>query len=130
MAIRRFEDIYGWKLAKEIAVEIYKAFRGNNDYAFTNQICRAAVSISNNIAEGFDRGTNKEFIRFLNIARSSNNELKSMLYLAEELTYINSDIAQKLRELCKKESIVFLRLIQSMNKQKKLQQQDKTPLVH
>ena len=55
MVIQKFEDIIAWQKAQDLAVEIYSTFRELNDFAFKDQICRAVVSISNNIAEGFDR---------------------------------------------------------------------------
>ena len=68
---------------------IYTYFRDLKDFSFEDQICRAAVSVSNNIAEGFDRRRTKEFLQFLFIARGSNSEVKSMIYLARKLDYIN-----------------------------------------
>jgi four helix bundle protein len=61
------------------------------DFSFKDQICRAVVSISNNIAEGRDRGTDKEFVRFLYYSKGSCAEVRSLLYLAKELEYINSE---------------------------------------
>lgn len=65
MTILRFEDIIAWQKGKDFTVEIYGSFKDNNDWDFRNQICRASVSISNNIAEGFDRSSNADFRRFL-----------------------------------------------------------------
>jgi four helix bundle protein len=89
MAIKCFEDMIAWQKAQDFAVVIYKDFKNNNDWDFKNQICRACISISNNLAEGFDRGTNPEFRRFSYIALASNSEVKSMLYLALRLNYID-----------------------------------------
>jgi four helix bundle protein len=91
MKIIKFEDIIAWQKAQSLAVEIYKIFGSQKDYGFKDQICRAAVSISNNIAEGFDRNTNAEFIRFLYISLASCSEVQSMLYLAEKLNYISNE---------------------------------------
>jgi four helix bundle protein len=95
-----------------LAVNIYKIFGQIRDYGFRDQICRAAVSISNNIAEGFDRNSDADFCRFLYIAISSSSETKSMLYLAEKLNYIskaemtrlindNNEVAKIIRGLIK-----------------------------
>ncbi len=89
MAIKCFEEVLAWQKAQDFTVLIYKDFEKTNDWDFRNQICRAAVSISNNIAEGFDRGTKPEFRRFLYIALASASEVKSMLYLAVRLNYIS-----------------------------------------
>lgn len=89
MTIRQFEDIIAWQKAQDLAVLIYQTFGNMRDFGFKDQICRATLSVSNNIAEGFDRGTDKEFIQFLIYARGSNSEVKSMIYLALRLQYID-----------------------------------------
>lgn len=71
MGIQKFEDLIAWQKAQDLAVEIYCMFGQHHDFGFRNQICNAAVSISNNIAEGFDRNSKATFIHFLNIARGS-----------------------------------------------------------
>lgn len=91
MKVIKFEDLISWQKAQDLAVGIYGLFRGIKDFSFKDQICRSVISISNNIAEGFDRRTNKEFARFLDIARGSCSEVKSMLYLALKLGYINKE---------------------------------------
>ena len=91
MKIEKFEDIIAWQKAKKLTVIIYKKFNSNNDFGFKNQIQRAAVSIMNNIAEGFERKGDKEFKNFLFIAKASCGEVRSMLYLAFDLNYISKD---------------------------------------
>ena len=88
-SIQKFEDIVAWGKAQDIAVEIYLIFGSTRDFGFRDQITRASVSISNNIAEGFDRGSHPDFSRFLYFALGSCSELRSMLYLSERLNYIN-----------------------------------------
>ena len=85
MKIERFEDIIAWQKAKQLTLSIYNEYESCNDFGFKNQIQRASVSIMNNIAEGFERKTNKEFKHFLFIAKGSCGEVRSMLYLAKEL---------------------------------------------
>jgi len=87
--IEKFEDILAWQKSQELSKNIYKLFGGIRDYSFRDQICRASVSISNNIAEGFERKSKREFLMFLYIAKGSCGELRSMLYLAVDLSYIN-----------------------------------------
>ena len=94
--IQQFEDIIAWKKSQLFAIEIYTEFSKIKDFGFKDQICRAVISISNNIAEGYDRHTKKEFVRFLYIAHASCSEVKSMLYLATPLQYISLDQQQKL----------------------------------
>jgi len=96
MTIRRFEDILAWKKAKILTIKIYLILKNNRDYSFKDQLQRASVSIMNNIAEGFERKSDKEFKYFLFIAKGSCGEVRSMLYIANELKYISKE---KNREL-------------------------------
>ena len=104
MTIQNFEELIIWQEARRICTRIYADFKRIRDYGFNDQIQRAAVSIMNNIAEGFDRSKitkdNKQFISFLNIASGSCGEVKSMLYLAQDLNYLSQDEAEKLRSEC------------------------------
>lgn len=99
MTIKKFEDIIAWQKAQNLAVDIYSQFKESKDFGFRNQICRAVVSISNNIAEGFDRKTDADFSRFLYIAFSSCSEVKSMIYLSERLGYINKKVKSDLIDI-------------------------------
>lgn len=85
---QQLEDTIAWKKAKILAVDIYAEFRECKDFSFKNQIERAGVSVMNNIAEGFERQTDKEFRNFLYISKGSCGEVRSMLALALELGYI------------------------------------------
>ena len=87
--VKRFEDLIAWQKGQDFSSQIYLHFRDIKDYAFKDQICRASVSISNNIAEGFERRSNKEFKNFLFIAKGSCGEVRSMLALALDLGYIS-----------------------------------------
>ena len=114
MAIERFEDIQSWQLAKELCIKLYAKFRDSKDYGFKDQILRAAVSIMNNIAEGFERHTKNEFIQFLFIARGSAGEVRSMLYLALELNFITESEFQEFKQECIHISKLIYKLIQSL----------------
>jgi four helix bundle protein len=118
MKIQKFEDLILWQKAQDFAVLIYRQFSLLDDYGFKNQICRASVSISNNIAEGFDRNSNLEFRRFLFIALASNSEVKSMLYLALRLEYINEKDNNILMELANEIGKMTNGLINAIPKQK------------
>lgn len=96
MRIVKFEDIIAWQKGQDLAVEVYRTFEHSRDYGFKDQIQRAAVSVSNNIAEGFDRNSDKEFIRFLYISISSCSEVKSMLYLSQRLNHIKDEQSKQL----------------------------------
>ncbi len=90
MGIERFEDIIAWQKSKELTIQIYRLFEESKDFGFKDQIQRASVSVMNNIAEGFERRSNKEFKQFLYIAKGSCGEVRSMLIIAHELNKINS----------------------------------------
>ena len=85
MRINTFEDIIAWKKAHDLTVTIYKLTKNSQDHGFNGQIQRASVSIMNNIAEGFERRSNKEFKQFLYIAKGSCGEVRSMVRLGESL---------------------------------------------
>ena len=92
--IQRFEDLEMWKSARSLAGMIYcLANKGSfsKDFGLRDQICRAAVSIMSNIAEGFDRHSDKSFSSFLDIARGSAAEVRSQLYVALDIGYITQD---------------------------------------
>lgn len=96
--IERFEDLICWQEARKWTKAIYVAFKDCKDYAFKDQIQRAAVSGMNNIAEWFARFSSKEKIQFFNIAVSSLNEVRSMIYLGYDLAYINEETQNRLLE--------------------------------
>jgi len=116
MQIIKFEDIIAWQKAQDLAVEVYGVFKDSRDFGFRDQICRATVSISNNIAEGFDRSSNTDFKRFLFISLASCSEVKSMLYLGERLNYLDKEKAEILRENCTEISKITSGFIKSLNK--------------
>lgn len=89
MKIEQFEDIIAWQKAKRLTEETYEQMREVRDAGFKDQIQRAVVSVMNNIAEGFERKSNKEFKQFLFIAKGSCGEVRSMLYVANSLKYID-----------------------------------------
>jgi len=91
MKIERFEDIDGWKKGRELTQCVYALTRRpefSKDYGLKDQITRASVSIMNNVAEGFDGGSEAEFIRFLVYAQRSATEVMSCLYVALDNAYI------------------------------------------
>lgn len=99
MNFEKFEDIIAWQKAKELTLAIYQNFKSINDHSFRDQIQRASVSIMNNIAEGYERNSKKEFKYFLYIAKASAGEVRSMLYLAKELKYISDEKFEKYSNL-------------------------------
>ncbi len=92
MRYQRFEDLPVWNTAIELAVQVYELTskpQFTSRYSLKDQIERAAVSVSNNIAEGFERGTNKELLAFIYIARGSAGEVRSMTCLLERMPTFN-----------------------------------------
>jgi four helix bundle protein len=116
MAIQKFEDIIAWQKAQDLAAIVYTTFKELKDFGFKDQICRAVVSISNNIAEGFDRSSDADFNRFLYIALSSASEAKSMFYLAEKLKYLDNKNKTILVDKADEVSKIIRGLIKSMTK--------------
>lgn len=89
--IERFQDLEAWKFGRVITRDVYAATKldkFSRDFALCNQIRRAAVSVMSNIAEGFDRKGDREFIQFLSIAKASCSEVYSQLYVALDQDYI------------------------------------------
>ncbi|HSH40019.1 MAG TPA: four helix bundle protein [Chthoniobacterales bacterium] len=97
----RLEDLRIWQQAREQVSSIYRCFRqqspGYHDFSFRDQLQRASISVMNNIAEGFERKTPKDFAHFLDVAKGSCGELRSMLYVAEDLAYLSVPEAQAMR---------------------------------
>jgi four helix bundle protein len=116
VVIRKFEDIVAWQKAQDFACDIYSSFKSLKDFGFRDQICRAVVSISNNIAEGFDRSSNKDFNRFLYIALGSCSETRSMIYLAKKLDYIDEDNQNSLVIKSEEISKIIRGFIKSLDK--------------
>ena len=96
----------------------YKDFQFGHDYGFKDQIQRASVSIMNNIAEGSESGTIANYIHFLNIAKGSCAEVRSMLYLADELNYCDHTTVVQSIEQCKKITGSINKLINYLNSRK------------
>jgi len=112
--IERFEDTKAWQEARILTQRVYvltKAGDFARDFALRDQIRRSAISIMSNIAEGFERGGDKEFIQFLYIAKGSCGEVRAQLYIAHDVGYLPEDDWRKLIEQCKKISKMLSGLI-------------------
>lgn len=99
MIIQKFEEILAWQKGKELTVLIYNLLKDNRDFGFKDQVSRASVSICNNIAEGFERKSNKEMKQFFFTAKGSAGEVRSMLYIGLELKYFSREDFDKLFNL-------------------------------
>ncbi len=114
MTVKNFEDLKIWQIAKQLALKIYAAADVQNyhkDYSLVDQTRRAAVSVMANIAEGFERENNKEFIQYLYIAKGSCGELRSHLWIAQELTFLSVVEGNTLRGEAAGLSIMIAKLI-------------------
>lgn len=116
MGVVKFEDLDVWRISMKLSVRIYNSLKYSKEYGLKDQIQRASVSIPSNIAEGFDRKTNKEYIYFLHIAQGSCAELRTQLYLAKELGIIQKLESEEMIENTRKISAMIHRLIQSHQK--------------
>ncbi len=113
--LERFEDIEAWKKARELSRSVYQITATGEfgrDFGLRDQLRRAAVSVLSNIAEGFERDGNKEFLQFLSLAKGSCGEVRAQLYVAFDQAYINEDQFQELLE----QTMQISRLIAGLRK--------------
>ena len=113
--LERFEDIDAWKMARELTKAVYQITGTGQfarDFGLRDQIRRAVVSIMSNIAEGFERGGNKEFLQFLSLAKGSCGEVRAQLYIALDQLHISDAQFQELVE----QTITVSRLIAGLMK--------------
>jgi four helix bundle protein len=94
MTVKRFEDLDVWKRAAKLSADIYKQLSELRDFGFRDQITRAGLSISSNIAEGFERMSAKEKLTFMYYAKGSCGELRSQTYIGMDIGYIEKEIGQ------------------------------------
>ena len=114
---KRFEDLEIWKEGIEICKEVYVLLKDCKDYGLKDQMQRASVSIPSNIAEGYERSSLKEKQHFMYIAKGSCGELRTQLYLATFLNYIDSEKGNNLINRVAKINIMIYNYIQFLNKQ-------------
>lgn len=99
---QRFEDINAWKHGRALTREVYRISRQGafaKDYALRDQMRRAAISVTSNIAEGFERDSEKAFLHFLAVAKGSAGEVRSQLYVALDEGYVDQETFDQLCEL-------------------------------
>jgi four helix bundle protein len=102
MAVKNFEDLNVWKQARQLTQEVYRLTKTEKflkDFGLRDQIRRAAISVMSNIAEGFERGGNQEFVQFLYVAKASCGEVRSQLYVALDQGYATANDSEKLLQL-------------------------------
>jgi len=111
--IEKFEDLIVWQESVKLSIEFYKELKDCKDFGLKDQMQRSAVSIPSNIAEGFERKSNKEFIQFLYISLGSCAELRTQLYIAERTEIIQSSICKTFIESAKSISAMLRSLIET-----------------
>ena len=107
------ENLEVWKKSSNLCVEIYKSLKNCKDYGFKDQITRSALSIPSNIAEGIERFSNKETVRFLDIARGSCAELVTQIYIGIKINYIKKEEGLKLKTQTEETAKMLTNLIKS-----------------
>lgn len=112
---RSLENLYIWQMARNVVNDIYNMMDSYKDYGFKEQLQRASISIMNNIAEGFDSGSDKKFISYLNISRGSCSEVNSMLYLCEDLKICDKEQRISIQNKIKIISSGCIKLIKSLS---------------
>ena len=116
MAYKSFKELRVWQEAKALAIEVYKITAQGNitkDYGLKEQLQRAAVSVASNIAEGYERNSDKDFIGFLYMAKGSLSELSTQLEIASAIGYLNNDSSEIMNEQCDKVGAMLTKLIKS-----------------
>jgi four helix bundle protein len=111
--IRKFEDLEVWKESMNMAIDFYKVLNTINEFILKKQIQRALISIPSNIAEGFERKSNKEFIQYLHISKGSCAEIRTQLYLLRELELIDRDLLNSFLDKTNKISAMLYKLIKT-----------------
>lgn len=116
---KTFEELECWQLGRELANAVYaltKDVAVARDFAYVDQIRRAALSVMNNISEGHERGSNKDFVRFLYMARGSAGEVRNMLYIGLDQRYMTEKSFEQIKELSARTSKACYGLIRYLSK--------------
>lgn len=90
----RFEDLLVWKRSARLCSEVYQSFSQSRDFGFKDQITRSALSIASNIAEGYERDSDRDRLKFLSYAKGSCAELRTQIYIGIEIGYIEKSSGQ------------------------------------
>jgi four helix bundle protein len=114
MSYNSFEDLDVWKRACRLAVKVYESLQNCRDYGLKDQMTRSAVSIASNIAEGAERNSSTEYIRFLHIAKGSAGELRTQVYIAQQIGIYQNIKAKELVDELKEISSMLQGLIKSL----------------
>ena len=117
--VERFEELRIWQMARELCQEVYlhtETQPWKTDTRFVQQIRAAAGSVMDNIAEGFERDGNKEFVQFLYVAKGSCGEVRSQIIRASDTNFLNHTDAKRLYNVCLELSSAIAAFIKSLKK--------------
>lgn len=112
----RFEELDVWKRATSLSVNLYRSLSELKDYGFRDQITRSSLSIPSNIAEGYERNSDREFANFLNYAKGSAGELRTQIYIGIEIGYINVKTGKEWMLECEEISKMLHGLLEAVRK--------------
>ncbi|OGW60738.1 MAG: hypothetical protein A2V83_10805 [Nitrospirae bacterium RBG_16_64_22] len=116
MPYQSFKELRVWKEARDLAIKLYKETadgRFSKDFGLRDQVRRSAVSVASNIAEGYERNSTKDFVRFLLVAKGSLSELRTQLEIAHGVGYIEKKAFNGLDDQCTKIGAMLTRLIKA-----------------
>jgi four helix bundle protein len=119
LKIEKFEQVDSWKEARLLVSDIYSLLSECRDFGYKGQMQRAAVSVMSNIAEGFDRGSNREFVQFLVISRGSVSEVKSLAYAGLDVGHLDVKSFEMIMARCIKLTNVlngFIRFLKASSR--------------
>ena len=105
-----FESLDVWRRGCRLAVDVHRVLKNSKDYGFKDQAFRSALSVPSNVAEGYERGSRKEFIRFLHIAKGSCGELRTQLYIGIAADILDEKVAHN----CVNEAAELSRMLQGL----------------
>ena len=121
MKAKSIEELLVWQRARELVNNVYSLTKKQNfrrDFSLVDQIRRATISVMSNIAEGYERGSNTEFIQFLYITKASCGEVRTQLLIALDQGYINKEELEKAKELALKVSGMLSNFIAYLKRSK------------
>jgi len=110
----KFEDLEVWKRSARLSANLYIAMANLKDFGFRDQITRAGLSVPSNIAEGYERNSDKELANFLNYAKGSAGELRTQTYIGMEIGYITRDTGKEWIQECEEISKMLHGLIRTV----------------
>lgn len=110
----RFENLDVWKRAVGLSADVYRSLSNLRDYGFKDQITRSGLSVASNIAEGYERDTDKDRIKFLSYAKSSCGELRTQIHIGMQVGYIEHESGRRWLNETRTLSAMLYKLMQAM----------------